>query len=120
MKITTFTFGRTTYHTIQTVTVDPSGNRYATVPEVTLGQVMEKYKIGRETMTLVANVGGHIVLSRSHHIEKGKIYDLNLTLGLTRVGSKLCCEVLMDVFIPATENYTAGVDFQQVDRFNIV
>jgi len=120
MKITTFNFGRTTYHTIQTVTVAPNGNRYSTVPEVTLDQFMEKYKIDRTALGLVANVGGRVILSRRHHLANGKVYDLELTLGVTRFGSKLCCEILMDVFVPETENYTAGIDFQQVDRFNII
>lgn len=119
MKITTFNFGNTTYHTLQTITVAPNGNRYSTVPEVTLDQFLERYKIDRTAMALVAN-GGRVVLSRRHHLDNNKVYDLELTLGVTPFKGKLCCEVLADVFVPATENYTAGIDFEQVDRFNII
>jgi len=120
MKITTFNFGRTTFNTLQTVTVAPNGNRYSTVPEVTVDQFMEKYKVDRTAFGVVAHIGGHIVLSTRHHLENGQVYDLELTLGVTPFKGKLMCEVLMDVFVPETENYTAGIDFQQVDRFNII
>jgi len=120
MKITTFIFGKNTWNTIKTTTVI-DGYHYSKVPEVTMDTVLETYQLAREWVQMVVDQGGgHLVLSRYPHLANGKLWDLELKMSIIPFKGKLTCEVLMDVFIPETKNYTAGIDFQQVDRFNIL
>ena len=116
--IDSFSFGGKTYTTIQVVKIR-NGQTFSSVPEVCLDKVISTYKLERETISLALMIGSRITLAKTHVLANGKIHDLGLTLCLTKIGNKVCCEVLMDVFFPE-EDGGYWMDFKQVDRFNIL
>lgn len=86
--------------------------------EVSLDQAVKVYG---ESLRLAILLGSsRIVLSRKHAKCQGKLVTLEVTMNLYPMKGKVCVEVLEDYIVPQTDNWTSGVDFRQVDRFNII
>jgi hypothetical protein len=115
-----FNFNGKVYRTVRVVKI-VGGRMYSSVPEVGMEEVIKTYGLDRGAVNLALMLGGALTLSSGFVVHKGKCYDLKLTLTMRKHGAnKVCCEVLKDYFIPETETWSCGVDFEQVDRFNIL
>jgi hypothetical protein len=103
----------------KTATTNPKKVGTDSIPcrEVNLDEAVKVYG---ESMSLAILLGSSaIVLGRTLARCRGNIVSLETTMYFTRMPGKICVEVLQDFIVPETGNYTEGVDFRQVDRFNI-